>query len=139
MDFWIEEFTNIHEKITIHLNKCLKNGKTSEWMTKERTCSMLNGEKKGNETSNFTLITWLPIMWKIFTGMLAEQVYGHIERDKLLPDEEKGCRRQSRGIKHQLMIDKMLMENCNRRMTNLNGVWIGYKKPYDMVPHTWIP
>ena len=35
--FWIKEFTNIHEKIMTHLNKCLENGKTPE-------CSVANKE-----------------------------------------------------------------------------------------------
>ena len=70
----------------IHLNKCLENGKTPEWMTKGRTCLILKDEKKGNETSNFRRITYLPIIWKVFTRILAEQVYGHTEKEKLLPD-----------------------------------------------------
>ena len=86
-------------------------------MTKGRTCLILKDKKKGNETSNFRP---LPIMWKVFTRILAEQVYGHIEREKLLPDEQNGCRRKSRGTKDQLMIDKMVMENCKRRMKNFS-------------------
>ena len=48
--FWIKEFKNIHETMTPHLNKCLENSKTPEWMTKGRTCLILKDEKKGNET-----------------------------------------------------------------------------------------
>ena len=53
-----------------------------------------------------------------------------------MPDEQKGCRRQSRGTVDQLMIDKMVMKNCKRKMTNLSVAWINYMKVYDMVPHT---
>jgi len=56
----------------------------------------------------------------------------------LLPDEQKGCRRNTRGTKDQLLIDKMVLKNCRRRHTNLNMAWIDYKKAYDMVPHSWI-
>ena len=45
---------------------------------------------------------------------------------------------QSRGTKDELMIDKMVMKSCKRRMTNLSVAWIDYTKAYDMVPHTWI-
>lgn len=75
------------------MNKCLENGRTSEWMAKGRTCLIYKGEKKGNETSNFRSITCLPIMWEVFKTILAEQVYEHIERDKLLLDEQKGLQR----------------------------------------------
>ena len=70
------------------MNKCLENGKTLEWMMKGKTCLILKDEKKGNETSNFRLIMCLPIMQKVFIGILAEQVYGHMERVKLLSDEQ---------------------------------------------------
>lgn len=60
--FWIEEFTNIHEKIIAYLNKSLENGRIPEWMAIRRTCLILKGKKKGNETSNSRPVTCLPIM-----------------------------------------------------------------------------
>ena len=52
--------------------------------------------------------------------------------------EQKGCRKQSRGTKDQLLIDKSILKNAKRRHTNLAMGWIDYKKAYDMVPHSWI-
>ena len=85
--FSMKEFANIHEKIIAHLNKCLQNDKKPDWVTKGRTCLIMKDEKKGKKTSNFRPITYLPIMWKGFTGILVEQVYGHVERQKLFTDE----------------------------------------------------
>ena len=61
----------------------------------------------------------LPIMCKVFTGILAGQVYGHMEREKLLLDEQKGCKRQSRGTKDQLMIDKMVKKELQKKNDRL--------------------
>ena len=36
-------------------------------------------------------------MWKLLTGLIADQIYGHLDQQKLLPEEEKGCRKRSRG------------------------------------------
>ena len=44
--------------------------------------------------------------------------------------EQKGCKKESRGTKNQLLKRK--------RHTNLGMVWIDYKKAYDMVPHSGI-
>ena len=55
-----------------------------------------------------------------------------------LKDEQKGCRKGSRGTKDQLLVDKAILKNCRRRLTNLSMAWIDYKKAYDMVPHSWI-
>ena len=107
-------------------------------MTKGRTCLIPKNEKKEIETSHFRPIMCLPIIWKVFIGILAEQVYGHMKSEKLLPDEQKGCRRQSKGTKGVLMIDKMVKKNCKRIMTNISVAWVDYTKAYDQVPHTWI-
>ena len=61
-----------------------------------------------------------------------------VERNGLFKDEQKGCRKGSRGTKDQLLIDKAILKNCRRRLTNLSMAWIDYKKAYDMVPHSWI-
>ena len=65
-------------------------------------------------------------------------MHKHLDEKKLLPDEQKGCRRQKRGTKDQLLIDKMVIRNCRRKLTNLVMGWIDYKKAYDMIPHSWI-
>ena len=52
----------------------------------------------------------------------------------LFPAEQKGCSRDSRGAKDQLLIDKMVLNDCKKRHTNLEIAWIDYKKTYDMIP-----
>ena len=54
-----------------------------------------------------------------------------------MPEEQKGCQRNSRGTKDQLLIDKTILRDCKRRHTNLAMVWIDYQKAYDMAPHSW--
>lgn len=41
--------------------------------------------------------------------------YEHLEREKLFPEEQKGCRRKSRGTKYQLIIDNMVIKDCKGR------------------------
>ena len=72
------------------------------------------------------------------TGMLAKKMYSHLERENVLPSEQKGCRKGSRQTKDQLLIDKTVLRDCKKRHTNLAMAWIDYKKAYDMVPHSWI-
>ena len=44
-------------------------------------------------------------MWKLLTGVIAEEMYNYLEREKILPEEQKGRKRGSRGTKDQLSID----------------------------------
>ena len=62
----------------------------------------------------------------------------HLENNGLIPDEQKGDHRKSRGTKNQLLIDKLILRNAKRRKTNLHAAWIDYKKTFDSLPHSWI-
>ena len=57
----------------------------------------------GNLTKNFIPIIFFLIVWKVFSGILAEKIYDHLEQEKLLPEYPKGCHKNSRGTKDQLM------------------------------------
>ena len=55
----------------------------------------------------------------------------------LLPQEQKRCRRKSRGTNDLLFIDEMIMREVKMRKRNLSVAWIDYKKVYDM-PNSWM-
>ena len=136
--FWIKKFDILHERIAHQLNKMIEENEIPSWMTYGRTVLCQKDTKKGNAVDNYRPITCLPLMWKVTTGIISEEMYNHLEREKLLPDEQKGCRRNSRGTKDQLLIDKTILKDCKRRKTNLAMAWIDYRKAYDLVPHSWI-
>ena len=93
---------------------------------------------KGNAVENYWPITCLPLMRKLLAGLIAEEMYTYLEGKNLLPNEQTGCKRKSRGTKDQLLIDKTVLKDCRRRHTNFAMAWIDYKKAYDLVPHSWI-
>ena len=136
--FWLKNFTSLRDRICQQLNECLDEGEVPKWMTKGKTVLIMKDKEKGRDVKNFRPITCLPLMWKLLTGVLSEEMYKHLEENELLPDEQKGCRKRSRGTKDQLLIDKMIIRNCKRRGTNLAMAWIDYKKAFDMVPHSWL-
>ena len=109
-----------------------------EWMTHGRTVLCQKDPRKVNTADNYRPITCLPLMWKLLTGVIAEEMYNYLEREKILPEEQKGCRRGSRGTKDQLLIDKKGLKDCRKRHTNLSMAWINYRKAYDLVPHSWV-
>ena len=76
-------------------------------------------------------------MEKLLTGVIADQIYAHLDQEKLLPKEQKGCRKGSRGTNDLLYIDRAVIKEVKSRNKNLAMAWIEYKKAY-MVPHSWI-
>ena len=79
------------------------------WMTQARTVMCQKDHSKGNAVDNYRPISCLPLMWKLLTGVIAESMYEYFERNNILPEEQKGCRRKSRGTKDQLLIDKVIL------------------------------
>ena len=77
-------------------------------------------------------------MWKLLLGVIADQIYGHLDQQKLLPVEQKGCRKRSRGANDLLYIDRAVIRELKSRKNNLAMTQIDHKKAYDMVLHWWI-
>ena len=75
-------------------------------------------------------------MWKLLTGIIANQIYAHLDQE-LLPEEQKGCRKGSRGTNDLLYIDRAAIKEVKCRNKNLAMASIDYKKAY-MVPHSCI-
>ena len=136
--YWFKRFTSLHNALTAHLQACVTKSEVPEWMTKGKTVLVQKDPDKGKTASNYRPIACLPLMWKLLTSVIAEKVYSHLAENGILPDEQKGCRRKSRGTKDQLAIDKQLLKHCKKHQRNLAMGWIDYKKAYDMVPHSWL-
>ena len=113
-------------------------GDVPTWMTKGKTTLIQKDPEKGNAANNYCPIACLPLMWKLLTSALAEKVYAYLSEKKVLPDEQKGCRKDSRGTKDQLLIDKQILKHCKKHQRSLAVGWIDYKKAYDMVLHRWM-
>nr|XP_027229447.1 uncharacterized protein LOC113821177 [Penaeus vannamei] len=136
--YWIKNLTNLHGKIAIQVDKCLQENSVPLWMVTGKTVLCVKDLAKGSAVDNFRPITCLPLLWKLLTGIIAEKLYNYLEEAALLTWEQKGCRKGSRGTKDQLLIDKMILKNCKKRLTSLAVAWIDYRKAYDAVPHSWI-
>ena len=61
-----------------------------------------------------------------------------LEEYNLLPPEQKCCKRGTDGCKDQLLINKMILEDCTSKKKNLSTAWIDCQKAFDRVPHSWI-
>ena len=72
------------------------------------------------------------------TGVIRDQIYAHLDQEKVLQKEQKGCRKGSRGTNDLLYIDRAVIKEVMSRNKNLEMALRGYKKVYDMVSHSWI-
>ena len=119
------------------MNRCLQDAQVPEWMTKGKTTLIQKDPSKGIAPNSYRPITCLPMMWKIQTTHKREQIYNSLTSRGLFPDEQKGCRKGSRGTAELLYIDQHILNESKTRK-NLAMAWTDYKKAYDMVPQSWI-
>ena len=128
--FWLKSFRSLHERVRLQLKECLDSGFVPSWLTRGRTSLLQKDKSKGNAASNYRPITCLPLMWKLLTGVIADQIYAHLDQEKLLPEQQKGCRKGSRGTNDLLYIDRAVIKEVKSRNKNLAMAWIDYKKAY---------
>ena len=75
--------------------------------------------ERGNAANNYRSVACLTLMWKLLTSVLVEKVYPHLSEKNVLPDVQKGCRKDSRGTKDQLLINKQILKHCKKHQRNL--------------------
>ena len=73
--FWFKTFTSIHDRLALEMNKCLQTAHVLEWMTKGGTTLIQKDPNKGTAPNNYRPITCLPMMWKILTAQIREEIY----------------------------------------------------------------
>ena len=116
--YWIKNLSNLHERISDQLNSILMGTNAlPEWLTHGCTVLCQKDPSKGNSVENYRPVTCLPMMWKLLTRIIADEMYVYLEEEGMLPDEQKGCKRKSRGTKDQLLIDKTILKDCRKRHT----------------------
>ena len=67
-------------------------------------------------------------MWKLLTDVNADQIYAHLDQEKLLLEEQKGYRKGSRGTNELLYIARAVIKEVKSRNNHLAMAWIDYKK-----------
>ena len=115
---------------------CLEE-ETPRLMTKGMTVLMQKEKSKGNEASKYQPITCLPLIWKLLTGIITDEICCFLRNEWTLLEKQKACRRNSKSNADQFYTDKMLLQEVKQRKKNLAFGWIVYLKVYDMVHHTW--
>ena len=113
--YWIKNLGSLHQRVSSQMNRILMGeDDLSEWMTHDRTVLCQKDPQKGNTADNYRPIAWLPLMWRLLTGKIVEEMYNYFEREKILPEEQKWRQRVRPGTKDQLLIDKTVSKVCKK-------------------------
>ena len=58
-EFWLNNFSGLHEWVRLQLKECLDSGFVPSWLTRGRTSLLQKDKSKGNVASKFRPITYL--------------------------------------------------------------------------------
>ena len=110
------------------MNKCLQRARIPESMIKGRATLIQKDPNKGTGPNNYSPITCQPMMWKILTAQIREEIYYSLTSDGLSPGEQKGCCKGSRGTAELLSIDQHILNESKSRRKNVAMAWVDNKK-----------
>jgi hypothetical protein len=104
-NYWYKQFSAAHDTLKRNFNGIIQDpNKIPEFMTKGKTI-LITKDENTEDPSKFRPITCLPTVYKIFTLVITQKIYQHIETCNIISEEQKGCRKNSRGCKEQIIID----------------------------------
>ena len=137
-NFWLNSLSASHTHIANVLSQVVADPSLAPlWLTEGITYLLPKSDETANP-KNYRPITCLSTTYKLLTSIITDRTYKFLETNSIFPLEQKGCKRSSYGCKDQLLVNKMILEICQKRKRNLSTAWIDYKKAFDSVPHTWI-
>ena len=113
--FWFKKFTSLYGRLALEMNRYLQDVQVPEWMTKGKVTLIQKDRSKGTAPNNYRTITCLPIMWKILAAQIKERIYYSLTNRGLFPDEQKGCRKGSRGRAELVYIDQHILNESKAR------------------------
>lgn len=138
-NFWLKRFTSTHSHFAACYMDILRQPQNMpDFMAKGITYLLPKSEQNTQDPAKYRPITCLPTIYKLLTAIISDKIYQHLQKNNLLDEEQKGCRRGSRGCKEQLVIDSVVMGNAKRKKQDLFMAYIDYQKAFDSVPHTWL-
>ena len=136
--YWWSVFSSTHESLREIFNYLLQNpNNIPDWFLTGRTTLVPKTIDTSNP-ANYRPITCLPIMYKILSSIISQKMTEHLKRNKLVPNEQKGCAQNTYGCIDQLLIDSMITDIAKSNQRNLSMCWIDYSKAFDSVPHDYI-
>lgn len=137
-NFYLKYLTSTHIFLAELFTKIInKKEQMDEWFT---TGLVILIPKKSDTKNpkNWRPIACLPTMYKLLTSVIANELYLHCDTNNILSPEQRGCRRNVRGCKDHLMINKAILEDAHQSQKNLSMAWVDYQKAFDSISHEWL-
>ena len=88
---------------------CMIDGRTALLQKKYRC--------EGNIASIYRSTACLSLIWKLLTGIIADKIYGLLDQQHLLPEEQKECTTGCRDPDYSMYIDGAVVYVHKRKLS----------------------
>ena len=120
------------------MQKWVEDDKTApEWIALGRTVTLPKSTNLSSE-KDYRPLRCLNTSFKMFTGLLANFMKHHTDKNEMWDKSQMGTRKDVLGTVNQLLIDNCMMDEVKTHKRNLAVAFYDYKKAYDIVNHDWI-
>jgi hypothetical protein len=137
-NFWYKKFHVLHKAIAKSITGIIQGQQNTPEFIAQGVTYMLPKGKYTTQPSQYRPITCLPTIYKILTSAITRKITTHAEKNFIIAEEQKGCRRNHMGCKEQLIIDSLIHKYAASNKQNLHCTYIDYKKAFDSIPHSWL-
>ena len=121
--FWVKHIMCLHDDLTHNYNLLFQDpDSVPNWLS-QGTITLIPENDKTDQAKNYRSITCLSVFYKTFTSVVRPRIAGHFVQGNLMASEQNGCQQGSLGAKDQLLIKKLLTEDCK---TSTGGAWLGW-------------
>jgi hypothetical protein len=107
-NFWFKQLMATHKYLAALFDKLSEEDQTPEWLTEGVTLLIPKNENT-EKLKNYRPISCLPMIYKLITAIISKWMQKYIDDQNLMPKEQKGCCRGSKGCKDQLLISKSIL------------------------------
>ena len=136
-NYWWKRTHVLHDGVARSFQAIIQENNDFPWWFTEGKTTLI--PKPGDFTSaNQRPITCLNTIYKWFTSCLLEPMNDHLNNYGLMEIEQRGAKEGCSGTMNNLLIDRMVTEDCSRGKRNLSMAWVDVAKAYDSVDHGWL-
>ena len=136
--YWWKKMTSTHEFLCSHFCQLLTGDITVPLWFPHGRMLLLPKCKDLSAPQNYRPITYLNIVYKLWTGCLSSLMFDHCEKYQLIHPAQKGCSRGQYGCVDHLLLTNSVWHQIRSKYRSLSVAWLDYRKAYHSVPHNWL-
>ncbi len=114
-NYWWKNFTCLHQHSALHIKRIIQNPELMPDFLNHGIRYLKPKSDNTQDPKNYRPKTRLNTLFKIITSLISTKVEKFLTENQILTKQQKGCRKFSQGCKEQLIIDKIVCKQAQKK------------------------